>query len=89
LEERVAMSGSGQVTVALEGELERFVAEEADRQGFASSGEYVESLLRERLVRTRLEALDVALARGLADAEAGRVIPIEAAFERLERELSG
>lgn len=83
------MSGSSEVTIALDGELERFVAEETDRQGFASAGHYVESLLRERLLRTRFESLDEALSRGLADAEAGRVIPLEAAFERLQGELTG
>ena len=45
-------------------------------------------VLREgiRLVQERekkLEALDAAIARGIADAEAGRVIPIDEAFERL------
>jgi antitoxin ParD1/3/4 len=45
-------------------------------------------VLREgiRLVQERekkLEALDAAIARGIADAEAGRVVPIDEAFERL------
>lgn len=38
-------------------------------------------LLQER--ETRLAALDAALARGLADAEAGRVKPAEEVFDRL------
>ena len=33
--------------------------------------------------RKRLEALDEALAKGLADIEAGRVKPAKAVFERL------
>lgn len=38
-------------------------------------------LLQER--ETRLAALDAALARGLADAEAGRVKPAKEVFDRL------
>jgi antitoxin ParD1/3/4 len=46
-------------------------------------------VLREgiRLVQERekkLEALDAAIARGIADAEAGRVVPAEEVFARLE-----
>lgn len=46
-------------------------------------------VLREgiRLVQERekkLEALDAAIARGIADAEAGRVVPAEKVFTRLE-----
>jgi len=35
----------------------------------------------------KLAALDAAIARGIADAEAGRVLPIEEAFERLRKRL--
>ena len=35
-------------------------------------------------VRARLEALDAAIARGIADANAGRVKPAEDVFDRLE-----
>lgn len=50
-------------------------------------------VLREgiRLVQERekkLEALDAAIARGIADAEAGRVVPIDEAFERLRAKLN-
>ncbi|WP_018391336.1 type II toxin-antitoxin system ParD family antitoxin [Ancylobacter sp. FA202] len=39
-------------------------------------------LIQER--ESRLAALDAAIARGLADAEAGRTIPAEEVFARLE-----
>ncbi len=42
-------------------------------------------LVQER--EQRLAALDAALAKGIADADAGRVKPIEEAFERLRERL--
>ena len=65
--------------------LESFVAE------LVASGRYnsKSEVLREgvRLVQereARLAALDAALARGLADAEAGRTKPADEVFDRLE-----
>jgi antitoxin ParD1/3/4 len=43
-------------------------------------------LVQEREVR--LASLDASIARGVADAEAGRVTPFGKAFDRLERKLS-
>jgi len=80
------MARGRDVTVSLGEDLQRFVAEEAGRHGLASEA-YIERVLRERLRRAKLEALDEALGRGLEDAEAGRVIPLDEAFERLRREL--
>jgi antitoxin ParD1/3/4 len=50
-----------------------------------------ERYLKERDRAAKLQALDTALERGIADAEAGRVTPIGEAFERLraESEFSG
>ena len=42
-------------------------------------------LVQER--EQRLAALDAALAKGIADADAGRVIPLEEAFDRLRERL--
>lgn len=90
------MKPAGQMTLTLTPELERFVREEVRGGAFASSSEYVRDLVRERYLKVRdraakLQALDSALARAIADAEAGRVIPIDEAFQRLraELELSG
>jgi len=64
---------------------------EAVVSGLVSSGRYnsKSEVLREgvRLVQereARLAALDAAIARGLEDAEAGRVTPAEQVFDRLE-----
>jgi hypothetical protein len=38
-------------------------------------------------VTSRADALDAALARGLADAAAGRVVPVEEAFARVRAAL--
>jgi antitoxin ParD1/3/4 len=86
------MKPAGQMTLTLTAELERFVREEARQGAFASSSEYVRNLVRERYMQKRnaalsLKALDEALNRGIADAEAGKTIPIDEAFRRLRAEL--
>ncbi|AJC83270.1 type II toxin-antitoxin system ParD family antitoxin [Rhizobium sophoriradicis] len=86
------MKPSGQMTVSLTGELEQFVRDQVRTGAFASSSEYIRDLVRERYNQQRdraekLKALDEALARGIADAEAGRTMPLDAAFKRLREEL--
>jgi len=87
------MKPAGQMTLTLTSELEKFVREEVKRGAFASSSEYVRNLVRERYQRERdraakLRTLEAALARGLADAEAGRVLTVDEAFKRLRGELN-
>ena len=87
------MKPAGQMTLTLTSELEQFVRDEVKRGAFASSSEYVRNLVRERYHQERdrtnkLQAIDAALARGLADAEAGRVVSVDEAFKRLRRELN-
>ena len=86
------MKPAGQMTLTLTGELEQFVRDEVKRGAFASSSEYVRDLVRERYLKERdrgakLKALDAALARGIADAEAGRTMPLDEAFKRLREKL--
>jgi len=86
------MKPAGQMTLTLTPELEQFVRDEVRRGAFASSSEYVRDLVRERYMKERdraakLKALDAALARGIADAEAGRVLPVGEAFKRLRADL--
>lgn len=86
------MKPAGQMTLTLTEELEQFVREEAKRGAFASNSEYVRNLVRERYLQerdraARLKALDEALSRGIADAEAGRAVPLDEAFRRLRAEL--
>ena len=68
--------------------LEGYVNELVTKGRYNSKSE----VLREgvRLVQEReakLAALDAALARGIADADAGRVMPLDEAFDRLRQEL--
>ena len=86
------MKPAGQMTLTLTSELEQFVREEVRRGAFASSSEYVRDLIRERYLKQldrseKLKALDAALTRGIADAEAGRAMPLDEAFRRLRAEL--
>jgi antitoxin ParD1/3/4 len=86
------MKPAGQMTLTLTSELEQFVRDEVKRGAFATSSEYVRDLVRERYLKerertARLQALDAALMRGIADADAGRSIPIDDAFARLRKEL--
>jgi antitoxin ParD1/3/4 len=82
------MKPAGQMTLTLTPELEQFVRDEVKRGAFASSSEYVREIVRERYRKERdrteqLAKLDAALARRVADAEAGRVRPTDEVFERL------
>jgi antitoxin ParD1/3/4 len=86
------MKPAGQMTLTLTDELEQFVRDEVRNGAFASSSEYVRTLVRERYLKARdrdakLQALDAALARGIADAEADRTMPLDEAFKRLRAEL--
>jgi antitoxin ParD1/3/4 len=86
------MKPAGQMTLTLTSELEQFVRDEVKRGAFATSSEYVRDLVRERYLKekeraAKLRALDAALLRGIADAEAGRTMPVEEAFARLRKEL--
>lgn len=87
------MKPAGQMTLTLTSELEQFVRSEVQRGAFASSSEYVRDLVRERYMKERdrdakLKSLDAALSRGIADAEAGRTMPLDEAFKRLRAELN-
>lgn len=66
-------------------QLERFVAKLVETGRYNSKSEVLREgirLIQER--ETRLSVLDQSLARGLADAEAGRVKPMSEVAARLE-----
>jgi antitoxin ParD1/3/4 len=76
------------ISVELGETLERFVNDLLRGGRYNSKSE----VLREgvRLIQDReakLAALDAAIARGLADIDAGRTIPMDDAFDQLEAEL--
>jgi antitoxin ParD1/3/4 len=77
-------------SVDLGARLEKFVARLVKSGRYNSKSEVLREgvrLLQER--ETRLAALDAAIARGLADAEAGRVKPMSQVFDRLEAKYRG
>jgi antitoxin ParD1/3/4 len=70
--------------------LEQFVSSVVQSGRYRSRVEVLREgvrLLKER--ETRLATLDASIARGLADAEAGRVTPAGAVFDRVEAKLRG
>ena len=80
------------MNISLPDSLKSFVDQQVTDRGYGTSSEYVRDLVRERYLKekertARLQALDAALLRGIADAEAGRSIPIDDAFARLRKEL--
>jgi antitoxin ParD1/3/4 len=88
------MKPAGQMSLTLTVELEQFVKNEVKKGAYASSSEYVRDLVRERYMQSRADtdrwaAFDAALDRGIADAEAGRVMEVDEAFRRLRDALSG
>jgi antitoxin ParD1/3/4 len=69
--------------------LEEFVNQLVKSGRYNSKSEVLREgvrIIQER--EMRLAALDAAIARGVADAEAGRVIPLDEAFERLRTRLN-
>lgn len=69
--------------------LERFVTKLVESGRYHSKSEVLREgvrLIQER--EARLAALDASIARGLADADAGRVKPVPQVFDRLEAKLA-
>jgi antitoxin ParD1/3/4 len=76
------------ISAELGAQLEAFVADLVASGRYNSKSEVLREgvrLIQER--EARLLALDAAIARGLADAEAGRVKPIGVVFDRLEARI--
>jgi antitoxin ParD1/3/4 len=73
------------ISAELGNQLETYVTSLVKTGRYHSKSEVLREgvrLIQER--ETRLVALDAAIARGLADADAGRVKPASAVFDRLE-----
>ncbi|MGK6313148.1 ribbon-helix-helix domain-containing protein [Neorhizobium sp. DT-125] len=82
------MAEAAKVTVTLEPDIEDFVRHQTERGSFASSSDYIETVLRERYERERArERLDAELQKGIDDVRAGRVMPIDEAFDSVYEEL--
>jgi len=84
------MGKVAQITVVLEPALEEFIQSEVERGSFASSGDYIKQILQQRYEQARLQRikdLDEALDEGIAQADAGLLIPIDEAFGRIRKTL--
>ncbi|MEF3365518.1 type II toxin-antitoxin system ParD family antitoxin [Methylocystis sp. 9N] len=78
------------ISADLGDKLEAFVSSLVASGRYNSKSEVLREgvrLIQER--EARLAALDVAIARGVADAEAGRLKPVDAVFDRLEAKYGG
>jgi antitoxin ParD1/3/4 len=87
------MKSSGQMTLTLTDDLEKFVREQTRKGSFASNSEYVRTLVRERYLQERQRderrsALSEAIAKGLRDADAGRTRPLDEAFAQLKAKFT-
>jgi antitoxin ParD1/3/4 len=81
------MKPAGQMSVTLTPALEKLVRDEVASGHYASNSEVIREALRERYKAGKLEELDAALDRGMADIEAGRSMPVEQAFTRVRAAL--
>jgi antitoxin ParD1/3/4 len=81
------MKPSGQMSVTLTPTLEKMVREEVESGNYASNSEVIREALRERYQKRKLQELDEALKRGIADMEASRSLPAKQAFVRIRKQL--
>ena len=76
------------LSITLPAEMVRVIREKVASGAYGSNSEVIREALRGWLERDRrLAALDTAIANGVADAEAGRVQPIEAVRKDLRVRL--
>ena len=77
----------GTMNISLPQELEVFVHAKVNSGEYAHASEVVRDALRVFMQNEaeKLEWLRKAVARGIADADAGRLIPAERAFEEVKR----
>ncbi len=72
------------LSITLPAEMVRLIREKVDRGAYASNSEVIREAMRGWMEReNRLAALDAAIARGVADAQAGRVQDVETVRQEL------
>lgn len=77
------------LSITLPAEMARLIREKVSRGEYGSNSEVIRAALRGLLEQDRrLLALDTAIARGIADAEAGRVHSVAAARKTLRNRLA-
>ena len=79
-------------SVSLTPDLDEAIQRRIASGRYASQSEVIRAALRvlerdEEERARKLAALDAAIARGIVDAEAGRVMPLDDAFARIRKEL--
>jgi antitoxin ParD1/3/4 len=80
------MQSAEKLSITLPAEMATFIRQKVDSGLYSSNSEIIREALRSMMERERhLERLDTAIARGVADAEAGRVEDIDA----VQAELRG
>jgi antitoxin ParD1/3/4 len=78
------------LSITLPAEMARMIREKVRSGAYGSNSEVIREALRGWLERDRrLAALDSAIARGVADAEAGRVQDIDEVRTELRQRLAG
>lgn len=72
------------LSITLPAEMVRLIREKVDRGVYASNSEVIREAMRGWMEReSRLAALDAAIARGVADAQAGQVQDVETVRQEL------
>jgi antitoxin ParD1/3/4 len=80
------MASAEKLSITLPAEMVRIIREKVGTGAYGSNSEVIREALRGWLEREqRLVALDAAIARGVADAEAGRVHEVDAVREELRK----
>lgn len=86
----MAQPAAEKLSITLPAEMVRVIRERVSAGAYGSNSEIIREALRGWLERERrLGALDASIARGVADADAGRVQGIEAVRADLRGRLSG
>jgi antitoxin ParD1/3/4 len=86
------MANAKKRSISLTPDLDAAIQRRLATGRYASDNEVIRAALRvlerdEEEQTRKLATFDAAIARGIADAEAGRVMPLEDAFARIRKEL--
>jgi len=80
------MEAAEKLSISLPAEMVRVIREKVAAGAYGSNSEVIREALRGWIEREhRLATLDAAIARGVADAEAGRVQDVDAVRDELKR----
>ncbi|WP_020650058.1 type II toxin-antitoxin system ParD family antitoxin [Solimonas variicoloris] len=84
------MQVAEKLSITLPAEMARAIRAKVEAGDYSSNSEVIREALRGWMERERkLVALDAAIARGVADAEAGRVLTLDRARNELKKRIAG